>query len=293
MIVNVRGTHGSGKTTISHRLINEHPHEALVEPAEFEGTSTKKDGTVEPYLKRFKKANAHRIPGAPGSTDLIIVGRYQSGCDGILPQEIIEDMLRYWAPQGHLVWENVLVSANVGRWGRLETELREAGNPSVWAHLDTPADVCLARVEARREAAKAEGFHHRQVETKHNVHMAHWKRCRRAACYAKRDHGIDVRWIKYELAYEMVHDLLVHNGWQCPVHGLLLPEGPWLTAWQPTPEELEYTVKTCLFPGEPQPETSFARVRQAKPTALGVAQAVTMPIQEFNPLAEIGDPFDS
>src|SRR5690348_7511298 len=118
MMLNVRGTHGSGKTTISRRLITEHPHEKVVEPEFVEGVRRggKRDG--EPYRKNFKKHNAFKLEGG-----VIVVGRWQSGMDGLLPHEVIEDLIRYWAPQGHLVWENVLVSGNVGRWGRLMEEL--------------------------------------------------------------------------------------------------------------------------------------------------------------------------
>jgi hypothetical protein len=287
LIINVRGTHGSGKTTISHRLIDEHDSIPLVEPNPIEGVRRYGKRIGEPYDKNFKKPNAHRIPGANGE-DVIMVGRYQSGCDGILPQEIIEDMLRYWAPRGHLVWENVFVSASVGRWGVLAHDLNAQGGHSVWAHLDTSAQMCLDRVASRREKAKAAGFKHRQEDTKHDVHMAHWRRCRRSACRAYQD-SIDVRWIQHELAYEMVHDALVRAGWECPRHGLLLPEGPFLEPWTPTERELEYVLRTTNLPWEI--ETGHLTESVSKPTALELVPVGTIPSM-VDPLSEPGDPFD-
>lgn len=240
----MRGTHGSGKTTVSRRLRLEHPHDELMGPE-----IVRPDGT----LKRWKKPIAFDLHG------MHLCGRAKSGMDGILPQEIIEDLLRHYAPLGHVVWENVLVSANIGRWGRLAHEL-EPVNHAVWVFLTTPADLCIERVYQRREEAAAEGFKHRQSsgKIKEDVLRAHHRRTRRAAARAVAE-GIDVRWLDHERAYELVHDMLIHHGWNCQEHGLLLPDEPELPRWQPSEEELEKVLKHAVLPWEDAPVTQPKR----------------------------------
>lgn len=296
MMWNSRGTHGSGKTTISHRLIDEHPHTPLIEPDHLEGTirSGKKAG--EPYSKNFKKANAFHIPSAPGGEDLFVVGRYQAGLDGFLPHETIEDMIRYWAPRGHLVFENVLLSANIGRWGTLFEELMTV-NPVLMAYIDTPWETCAARVMQRRAEARARGWKHRQrdEDVKVHVHEAHWKRCRRVAGRAFTA-GFDVRWVDHNLAYEIAHDELVRAGWNCPVHRLL--GAPSLPEWHPTAEDLERLQATCLLPWEHAPvpprlpeDGDLSSLPVLDPAILSAAP-VTSTIPPDDPFTDIGDLFD-
>lgn len=298
----MRGSHGSGKTTISQRLIDEHPHEALVEPAFVEGEVRRGKNLGTPYRKNFKKANAFALEGGA-----IVVGRKQAGMDGYLPHETIEDTLRYWAPRGHLVFENVLLSANIGRWGELFTEL-EPINHFVLAHMDTPWETCRARVLQRRADGRAAGKKYRQTdaELKVGAHEAHWKRCRRTAARAATQ-GFDVRWIDFNFAYELVHDALVRAGWQCPVHGLLRPDLE-LTPWRPTEAEADQVVKTLRLPWETTSslgsptvveaggDSSFGGLRQlvaspaSNPTPVGVASSGTVFAEDLH--AELGDPFD-
>lgn len=234
MILNLRGSHGSGKTWVSHQLILNNNYEAVVDP----------EWCRE---KHFVKPNCHKIEGGVN-----VVGRWKSGMDGIFPQEIIEDMLEYWAPQGNVVWENVMISANVGRWCVLAKKL-ESVNHSIWAFFDTPLDVCIERVFNRREESAERGFSHRQenADVKLDVLAGHWRRCRRAATRAFQD-GIDVRWINHEYSYEQIHNLLVlEGGWDKPLKdsdGLFVsPE-----RWTPTEEEQQLVFKTARLPWEPE-----------------------------------------
>jgi adenylate kinase family enzyme len=235
LILNVRGTNGSGKSYISKKLRDDHYHELVVEPKTILG-------------KNFKKPNATIVPTV--GADVILVGREKTSCDGIFPQEIIEDMLRYWAGRGHCVWDNVLVSGNVGRWGVLAEEFMKIGHKNIWAPLDTPYATCIERIYARRAQAEAEGFKHRQKSgtIKEDVVRSHWRRCRRSPARAIMAHpNIEIRWIDHTRSYEQVHDILVEHGWSPPEGFLLEPE---LRAvpWQPTEEDLEYIIKTAMLP---------------------------------------------
>ena len=268
LILNVRGTNGSGKSYISKRLRDEHPHELVVEPTTILG-------------KNFKKPNA-TIMGGQGD-DVILVGREKTSCDGIFPQEIIEDMLRYWAGRGHCVWDNVLVSGNVGRWGKLADELRLEGHKSIWAPLDTPYATCIERIYARRAQAEAEGFKHRQKDgtIKEDVVRQHWRRCRRSPARAVLAHpDIEVRWIDHTKSFEQVHDILVEHGWN-PPEGYLLPEEERARPWRPSDEDLEFIIKTAMLPWLPdevaQADT-IRRVRRKKEPAAGAK--VPAPVSE-------------
>lgn len=234
MLINLRGTHGSGKTYVSHKLIENYLVEKRVEPEYVLG-------------KHFVKTNCHVL-----QDDLYIIGRYKSGMDGIFPQEIVEEMIEYWAPKGHVIWENVMVSANVGRWAVLSKKL-DPVNHNVWCFLDTPLQVCIDRMFQRRAEASDRGFNHRQEdsEVKLDVLAGHWRRCRRAAVRAVQE-GIDVRWIDHTQAYDQVHALLTEEGhW-------LAEEGdtpvPWIApaSWKPTQKEIEYVLKTARLPWEPE-----------------------------------------
>lgn len=240
MLINLRGTHGSGKTWVSHKLIEDYKGEGRIEPE---------------YVreKHFSIPNVHELPG-----DLMIAGRWKSGMDGIFPQEIVEDIVKYWAPHKFVMWENVMISANVGRWCTLSKEL-EPINHNVWLFLDTPLQLCIDRMFARRAEASERGFNHRQEdsEVKLDVLAGHWRRCRRAAVRAHQD-GIDVRWIDHRFAYEQVHDLLIFEGWQ--PNGVREPtkfkdiEVPF--SWKPTEEEQAYVLKTARLPwGDPDEVT--------------------------------------
>lgn len=234
--INLRGGHGTGKTTVSHRLIGEHKHDELVEPEYCQG-------------KHFSKPNCFRVEGDP---PVHVVGRYQSGMDGIFPQTIIEEMLEHWAPQGHVLWENVMVSANIGRWAELARKLKSMGVHPIWVFFDTPLETCIERVFARRREASARGFSHRQAdsEVKLDVLSGHWRRTRRAGARAWKE-GIDVRWVDHRLSYEQVHNLLIHEGGWSPPEGLF-SNVPYLERWKPTDDEVEYLLKTARLPWEPE-----------------------------------------
>jgi hypothetical protein len=239
------------------------------------------DPLVEPeYVcgKRFRKSNCHAMPDGA-----FVVGRYKSGCDGIFPQEIIEEMIKYWAPRGHLIWENVLVAANIGRWAVLAQDT-EPINHNVWVFLDTPLELCIERVFKRRAEAAAQGFNHRQSDdaVKLDVISGHWRRVRRATARAVRA-GIDVRIVQHTISYEQVHNMLVLEGNWRPrgAETCYFPGIPELQTWKPTEDELDYVLKTAKFPWEP--EDTITNVKMSSPNAPKPVrvQTVTNPNEEF------------
>lgn len=133
--INLRGTSGSGKTTVAKDFLREHPWEAL-----------KKDG----------KAVGVRVE--LGLRDpLFLLGRYDpslafGGMDGIATQEECAELGRKAYAHGHVLCEGLLATG-IGPKGALpRTMMEEAGRRAVFACLDTPLEACLERVRLRRIA---------------------------------------------------------------------------------------------------------------------------------------------
>ncbi len=130
MIINIRGTHGSGKSTVVHQLIERYSASAVGDNP--------------------KKPIGYRMNTPFGG--LHVVGSYRTacgGCDGIQPYARIWPLVVEAATWGHVVFEGALVSSSYGSIGR-SSEVY--GDDFVFAILDTPLEVCIERIRKRREA---------------------------------------------------------------------------------------------------------------------------------------------
>lgn len=150
MIVNIRGTHGSGKSTIVRELM-----------ARYNAAPILHGGTRRP------RAYALKVPLF--SHLLYVVGPYETacgGCDAIQPYADIWPIVEKVAAWGHVLFEGALVSSSYGNIGRA-SELY--GDEFVFAFLDTPLRVCLERIAARRRARGDDRpVDPRNTETKYN-----------------------------------------------------------------------------------------------------------------------------
>lgn len=130
MIINIRGTNGSGKTTIAEDLIKEYG------PAKL--TSIQKSG---------KQILATFLPSAK----LMLIGPYPGGCRGcdrIKTQDEVCNAVEVAARYEHnVLFDGVLVSTLYSRYAALATKLKN--RIYVWAYLDTPEDICIKRIYAR------------------------------------------------------------------------------------------------------------------------------------------------
>lgn len=132
MIINIRGTHGSGKSTIIKELLKRY----TAGPA---GIDAK--GRPENYV--FDLATGKQV---------YVIGSYVNacgGCDGIQPYSDIWPRVVKFAALGHVLFEGALVSSSYGNIGR---DSEEYGDQFVFAFLNTPMEVCLERIRRRREA---------------------------------------------------------------------------------------------------------------------------------------------
>lgn len=132
-VVSIRGTHGSGKSTVVTKIMERYQTVEL--------TST--GGRITGYAVVL-----------PDKSRLKVIGPYRTacgGCDAIQPYaDIWPRVYRAHQEYEHVLFEGALVSSSYGNIGRSLDEYM--GNGAVFAFLDTPIDVCLERIAARRAA---------------------------------------------------------------------------------------------------------------------------------------------
>lgn len=140
MIIDIRGTSGSGKTTVARAVLGA-------------GSAVPIRGDSDGGFFGTGKPECYEviIPNVPKR--VYVLGSYEQtcgGCDSIGTQDEICDLVRKYSQQGHVVMEGLLMSHLFGRYLALDRELDPL--TYVWAFLDTPLELCLERVQARREA---------------------------------------------------------------------------------------------------------------------------------------------
>jgi hypothetical protein len=133
MVINIRGTNASGKSTIARQLLTDF-------------TATKIFGVLGP---KHPEAYTLSVPGV--RQPVFILGPYPhrgntGGCDRVQPYDLILLLLDKYSPRGHILFEGSLVSDNYGQIGEW---LAARGRDAVVLFLDTPLDVCLERLRAR------------------------------------------------------------------------------------------------------------------------------------------------
>lgn len=129
-IVNLRGTHGSGKSTVATKIMAKYGAQPVIAV----------DG------KSLVGYNVQLPTGL-----LFVVGKYETacgGCDGIQPYDRIWPRVSMASlVSDHILFEGALISTTYGSIGKA-SEIY--GEDFVFAFLDTPLDVCVTRVNARR-----------------------------------------------------------------------------------------------------------------------------------------------
>lgn len=133
---NLRGTSGTGKTTVARHLLEK----TSAEPIDWV-----KAGKPILYEGKF-----HHIP-------MYFLGSYEAtcgGCDTIPSVKIVARRLRdHFSDEapGILFFEGLMISHMLGTVGQAQIDTGLHRN--ILAYLDTPLDICLTRVEQRRKAA--------------------------------------------------------------------------------------------------------------------------------------------
>lgn len=182
MIISLRGTSGSGKSTVAFTLLKNFPYEKVLDA----------DGKVAGYKVE-----------AGLSKPVYLVGKYETkcgGCDAIHTQvEAANRAMYFHKLGGHVIMEGLLMSA--GGPKAAVTETIHTTGQDCYAILDTPIEVCLERVRQRR-LARGDERPLNETNTRDK-----WKQTMQTA-KTLHDLGYDVRAIRHESAYDDVMDIL-------------------------------------------------------------------------------------
>lgn len=162
-LINVRGCNGSGKTTLL-RCLARSPECRLVDVYQplYRVEDIKKGALPE----RLGKPKGRPIQVTITPDGLAMLGDYTvaasssttAGCDRISRQADIKAALlaaRELEGVDVVLFEGVVVSTIFGPWWKFSNEVGTTSNRDtfgwgfVWAFLDTPLNVCLARVQIR------------------------------------------------------------------------------------------------------------------------------------------------
>lgn len=128
-VLDVRGTHGSGKSTLVRKILETYEAKAVTE-------------------------NGEHLGYYAAAIDCGVIARYTEtggGCDGIkTADEVVRRVKLFHSRYRTTVFEGVLVSHTFSRYARLADEL---GRENYWfLFLNTPLETCISRVERRRRA---------------------------------------------------------------------------------------------------------------------------------------------
>ncbi|HEY7248689.1 MAG TPA: DUF5131 family protein [Xanthobacteraceae bacterium] len=136
LVVNVRGTNGSGKSTVVRTLIRRYGATPLYGAL----------GRSNPEAYQFK------IPTV--ADPVFVIGPYEGttpGCDRIENTDVLLDLIKKYQQIGHVIFEGMVVSTYYGKVG---SSLERWRDRSLIVFLDTPVEVCIERVEARRSVSR-------------------------------------------------------------------------------------------------------------------------------------------
>jgi hypothetical protein len=129
MLINLRGTHGAGKSTIVRGFLDANAARPI-------------------YGALGLRPEAYKMSFA-GKTSYVI-GPYETACggaDGVQPYALICPLIEKYAAAGDVIFEGALIS---GCWGTVGRLLERWGREAIVAFLNTPPEECVRRVTARR-----------------------------------------------------------------------------------------------------------------------------------------------
>jgi hypothetical protein len=137
MIIDIRGTHGSGKSWLMHTLLGYGCEEVVGH---------------DPF-KKVERTLGYVLP----DWDTFVVGKYSNvcgGCDQIgSADEVVRRVRHYSQIHRHVLLEGILVAHTYQRYADLAREIESSQMSYVFCFLDTPLSKCIERVKARRSEA--------------------------------------------------------------------------------------------------------------------------------------------
>lgn len=138
MIINIRGTGGSGKTTLVKTLMERYAQD----------TNLRVDVMRE--VEGRPRIVGHMISRGSDHPPLFAVGKYTTatgGCDTLPNLDLVYNLLTEHSPPAHAIFEGIMASEEVARAVQL-SKIR----PLVVITLTTTLEDCLASIRERRLA---------------------------------------------------------------------------------------------------------------------------------------------
>lgn len=147
MIINIRGTNGSGKTTLARAFQNGSAQEVKL-------VHYKAPTKADPERMKWVTGTLSHVEGLGR---VICVGSYkqaQGGMDTVGTFDLQQAaVFRAMHEAEHVICEGVLASTVAGSWLTFFRDLNNGGEPVAVCYMDTPVEVCLARIRERQERA--------------------------------------------------------------------------------------------------------------------------------------------
>lgn len=182
MVINIRGTGGSGKSHLVRSIMNYF----IIR---------------QPYYMEGRKRPLYYICTAPGKVGLYVPGHYETptgGCDTISGTDDIYTLVKSGASLGHnVLFEGIMVGDDVKRCAELNKEYK-----TVVIALNTPIEECLAGIQARRDTRGDI----RLLSPKNTVDRA--DRLKKSMMPRLKSSGVETHWMSREEAFNKVKELL-------------------------------------------------------------------------------------
>jgi thymidylate kinase len=202
MIINIRGTSGSGKSTVVREAMKLCQENGIITPVHQAGRKRPVGYVCEPYPVSKDPLVRSMASSVCLEGTFAVVGHYDTacgGCDTIPKMEMISNLVREFHGRGfHVLYEGLLISPDC-KWIKA---MREDGLPVHVLALDTPLHVCLASINDRRRARKPEAtdVNPKNTESK-------WNQVRSSMARLV-DLGIPCEWVTRESALPRLRQLL-------------------------------------------------------------------------------------
>lgn len=134
ILLNLRGTHGSGKSHVMRNFLAMHP------------AQKKHYGVLG---ARLPEAYELTIKGC--DKPVYVIGPYITVCGGldcVRPYDNIMVLVDKYQKKGHVVFEGLIAAGVYGRVGEFLEQFKKRVH---FLFLDTPLDTCIQRVQSRRD----------------------------------------------------------------------------------------------------------------------------------------------
>lgn len=183
MIINIRGTHGAGKTTVVRETMRQYANQSPM------------------HLSGRTRPVGYLLEHSPiGLRDVFVTGSYENatgGCDTISKIEVIFDQIKRQAAERDVLFEGILAQHSLPRL----VEASKITETHVIV-LDTPLEVCIASVQARRnERGDTRPLNTSNIEKEHKSVLSALRRLRLES-------GIKTHHVGRQAALELTIDLL-------------------------------------------------------------------------------------